>query len=435
MTKNAYIETYGCQMNVSDSEIVASVLKNDGYEFVDNASDADVVLINTCSVRDNAERKIYEKLTHLKQYKKKNPDLVVGILGCMAENKRNGLFEKDIVDIIVGPDEYRKIPSLLNLAFEDERGIAIKLSTKETYDDIIPLRKDGISAWVTVMRGCDKNCSYCVVPHTRGKERSRSQDSIINELKLLFEQGFKEVTLLGQNVNSYIAPETNEDFADLLANCSNAVPKMRIRFVTSHPRDMSDKLIETIAGHENICKYIHLPIQSGSDRILELMNRNYTYEHYLGRMNKIKELMPNCSLSTDIIAGYPSETEYDHEATLKAIKEVKYEGAYMFKYSPRPYTRAFKEIDDVTDEIKLRRLNEIIELQQSISKELNLNEIGNTHEVLVESPSKRENSKWQGRTDSNKVVIFENTNNYKSGDFVNVKIENSTSATLFGNVI
>jgi tRNA-2-methylthio-N6-dimethylallyladenosine synthase len=431
-----YIETYGCQMNVSDTEIVSRIVKNAGYDLVDNPKEANVVLLNTCSVRDNAERKINERLVHLKQYKRGSDNFVIGILGCMAERLRNRLIdETGVVDLAVGPDEYRKVPELIQKAFIGEKGIAVKLSRVETYEDIEPLRKEGVSAWLSIMRGCDKFCSFCVVPFTRGRERSRTLFSIVDEIKALWDEGFKEVTLLGQNVNSYRCPQTNRDFADLLRECAKAQPRMRIRYVTSHPQDMSDKLIETMAEFDNICKYIHLPIQSGSNRILELMNRNYSVEHYLGRIEKIRSVMPQCALSTDIIAGFPTETLEDHESTLKVMEYIRYDGAYMFKYSPREHTKAYKMEDDVPEKEKIRRLNEIIELQNRISKEINFTEHGRIHEVLVEGPSKKDKMRWQGRTDTNKVVIFPIQNNISVGDFVKVSITNSTSATLFGELI
>lgn len=433
---SVYIETYGCQMNLSDTEIVSRIIKNAGYELVDNPKNANVVLLNTCSVRENAERKIFDRLSQLKKYKFNGKPFVVGILGCMAERLRKKLIEEtDVVDLSVGPDEYRKVPELIQNAFAGEKGIAVKLSRVETYDDIEPLRKEGISAWISIMRGCDKFCTYCVVPFTRGRERSRPLNSIVDEVKKLWDEGFKEVTLLGQNVNSYRCPQTSSDFADLLRTCALAVPKMRIRFVTSHPQDMSDKLIETIAEFSNICKYIHLPIQSGSNRILELMGRNYTFEHYLGRIEKIRKSIPNCALSTDIIAGFPTETIEDHKATLRALEIIRFDAAYMFRYSPREHTKAFKMLDDVPEKEKIRRLNEIIDLQNNISREINLNEHQKIHEVLVEGPSKKDKSKWQGRTDTNKVVIFTPTKPISIGELVKIKITDSTCATLFGEML
>lgn len=429
-----YIETYGCQMNLSDSEIVSSILADSGYEAAGSAEAADVILLNTCSVRDNAEKKIFEKLTHLKQYKKKNSGLVIGILGCMAERLRNNLLgAKDLVNLVVGPDEYRKIPELIGSAFGGSNGIAVELSRVETYDDIKPLRTEGISAWVSIMRGCNNFCSYCVVPYTRGRERSRPAGSVIEEIKGLWDSGFREITFLGQNVNSYNDTESGVDFPDLLAMAARALPGMRFRFTTSHPKDLSDKLIETIAAHNNICRHIHLAMQSGSDRILRLMRRNYTIEHFIGRVKKIRELIPDASLSTDIIAGFPGETIEDHQDTLRALVEIKFDGAYMFRYSPREGTQAFKMDDDVPEDEKIRRLNQIIELQNSISKDLNENEIGNMHEVLVEGPSKKDRCRWRGRSDTNKVVIFDNHNgDIAVGDTVKVRINGFTSATLFG---
>lgn len=435
MNFSVYIETYGCQMNLSDSEIVARVIKNAGMEIVHSPQNANVLLLNTCSVRENAERKINERLKALASSKTYN-GVVIGILGCMAERMRSKLIEADnVVDLVVGPDEYRKVPELISQAFAGEKGIAVKLSRVETYEDIEPLRKEGVSAWLSIMRGCDKFCSFCVVPFTRGRERSRTMKSVVDEVKKLWDDGFKELTLLGQNVNSYRCPETNSDFADLLRQCAIAQPNMRIRYVTSHPQGMSDKLIETMAEFENICKYIHLPVQSGSNRILKLMNRNYTSEHYIERINRIREFMPTCSLSTDIIAGFPTETIEDHEATLQLMKLIRFDGAYMFKYSPRPHTKAYHMVDDVPENEKIRRLNEIIELQNRISKELNRFEHGRIHTVLVEGPSKKNKNKLYGRTDTNKVVIFDAKPKISVGDYVKIKIKESTSATLFGEPI
>ncbi|MBI5325336.1 MAG: tRNA (N6-isopentenyl adenosine(37)-C2)-methylthiotransferase MiaB [Ignavibacteriae bacterium] len=431
-----YIETYGCQMNFSDTEIVSSILINSGFSVINNPDDADAILLNTCSVRDNAERKIHERLIHLKKYKKQNKELVVGILGCMAERLRNSLIEeKQIVDLVVGPDEFRKVPQLIEDARHGTKGIAVKLSRVETYDDIEPLHTSGVFAWLSIMRGCDNFCSYCVVPYTRGRERSRGLDTVVREVENLNEKGFKEITLLGQNVNSYKDRQTGEDFADLLAACAKATPEIRFRYMTSHPMDMSDKLIETMTEYDNICKYIHLPVQSGSNRILDLMLRGYTVEHYLGRIKRIKELMPGCSLSTDIIAGFPTETEEDHQQTLRVIEEVGYDGAFMFKYSPREHTKALAMEDDVPDKEKTRRLNEIIELQHKVSRVLNEKEIGRTHTIVAESPSKKNPQEWMGRTDTNKVVVFPSLNGIKEGDVFKVNITGSTSATLFGEVV
>jgi tRNA-2-methylthio-N6-dimethylallyladenosine synthase len=433
--RKVYLETYGCQMNVSDSELVAGILSNADFGITEDINQADAILLNTCSVRDNAEERIFERLKHLRYYKKRKNKLVVGILGCMAERLRKKLVGKsDLVSIVIGPDEYRRVPELIESAFGGELGIAVKLSRVETYEDLAPLRTEGISAWIAIMRGCDKFCSFCVVPFTRGRERSKSHKSVIDEAKSLWDSGFKEITLLGQNVNSY--KDEDCDFPKLLDLVARAVPKMRIRYTTSHPYDMSDSLIEVMALHKNICKYIHLPVQSGSDRILQLMNRHYTVEHYLERMDKIKQLMPEVSLSTDIISAFPSETIEDHQATLELMKKVRYDGAYMFIYSPRERTSAYKMNDDVPEGEKKRRLSEIIELQNQISREINLTEHGKTHEVLVEGPSKKNPNEWQGRTDTNKVVIFDNTGiKYDVGELIMCKINNSTSATLFGEVV
>jgi tRNA-2-methylthio-N6-dimethylallyladenosine synthase len=432
-----YVETYGCQMNINDTEIVQGVMSKSGYSMTDAPEKADIILLNTCAIRDNAEKKIHERLNHLKFYKKKNRDLVVGILGCMAERLRENLLEKELVDIVIGPDEYRSVPELVEKAFSGEKGIAVKLSRVETYDDILPLRTEGISAWVSIMRGCDKFCTFCVVPFTRGRERSRAMHSVVDEVKHLWDSGFREVTLLGQNVNSYLDEQSANNFAQLLAACAKAVPGMRIRYTTSHPKDMSDELIATMAEYDNICKYIHLPVQSGSDRILQLMNRTYSVQHYMERIAKIREFMPGCALSTDIITGFPTETDQDHEMTMELMRQVRYDGAYMFKYSPRERTKAWKMGDDVPDQVKIHRLNQIIAQQNTISWEINQQSINTTESVLVEGPSKKNQAEWQGRTDTNKVVIFpqnEHTS-YIVGDLVKVQIERASSATLFGQIV
>lgn len=434
MAKNkVYIETYGCQMNLADSEIVKSILKDKGYNFTDDLNSANVILLNTCSVRDNAEQRIYGRLGNIKKLKDNNPDTVIGILGCMAERLRKDLIEeKQIVDLVVGPDEYRRLPEFIDTAYAGEKGIGVKLSKTETYDDIIPYREDGLSAWISVMRGCDKFCTFCVVPFTRGRERSRNLDSVVFEVKQLSERGFKEVTLLGQNVNSY--NDNGRDFADLLAACAVVDRSIRIRFTTSHPQDLSDKLLYTIAEHENLCNYIHLPVQSGSDRILELMNRTYTIEHYLNLIEKARKIIPGVSFSTDIISGFPTETEEDHKMTLEVMEKVRYDGAYMFKYSPREGTKAYKMKDDVPDDVKGRRLSEIIDLQQKISYEINQQLIGTSEVVLVEGFSRKSEEFLAGRTGTNKVVIFPVKSGVKTGDYVKVKINRATSATLFGEV-
>lgn len=431
--KKVYIETYGCQMNLADSEVVSSLLHDDGYEFTKSLDQADVALVNTCSIRDHAEQRVISRLGEFKRYKTGNPELVIGVLGCMAERLRSKLLDHlKLVDIVVGPDEYRKLPGLINAAFEGEKGIAVKLSKVENYDDIIPLRTDGVSAWISVMRGCDKFCTFCVVPYTRGRERSRTLHSVVREIEQLVDRGFREVTLLGQNVNSY--RDGDSDFADLLTAVARIDPKLRVRFTTSHPQDMSDKLIQSIADYRNICSYIHLPVQSGSDRILESMNRTYTIEHYLDLVAKIKSSIPGVALSTDIIAGFPTETEEDHRATLDIIRDVEYDGAFMFKYSPRENTKAWSMGDDVPDDVKSRRLNEIIHLQRSISLDINKRTVGKSYEVLVEGKSKKSDSYFMGRTDANKTVVFPE-GECKVGDYINVKIYDANAATLFGHVV
>lgn len=417
-------------MNVADSELVGGILDGEGYTFTREIGHADVILVNTCAIRDNAEQRIYGRLGLFHRYKRQKPGLIVGVLGCMAERLRSDLMgEKKIVDLVVGPDEYRKLPDLLEQASEGEKGIAVRLSRVETYDDIQPLRTDGISAWISVMRGCDKFCTFCVVPFTRGRERSRSLPSIVREVEMLADRGFKEVTLLGQNVNSYLDDE--HDFADLMRSVAEVNPGIRVRFTTSHPQDMSDKLIETIARYDNLCKYIHLPVQSGSNRILELMNRTYTIEHYLSLVGKIRSAMPGVSLTTDIISGFPTETEDEHRRTVELMKEVKYDGAYTFKYSPRENTKAWSMPDDVPEDVKGQRVYEITRLQQEISHSLNATLVGTVETVLVDGPSKKSADEFTGRTDTNKTVVF-SANGERSGDYVAVHIERANSATLFG---
>lgn len=431
--KHVYVETYGCQMNVADSEVVLSMMNQAGFAQTEILPKADVILVNTCAVRENAEQRVYGRLGDFKHYKKANPGVVVGVLGCMAERLRKNLMESEsYVDIVVGPDEYRKLPQLVKNAMEGEKGIAVRLSRVENYDDIIPLRTDDISAWVSIMRGCDKFCTFCVVPFTRGRERSRSLAGVLHEVEDLIARGFKEVTLLGQNVNSY--RDGNHDFADLLTAVAQIDRTLRVRFTTSHPQDMSDKLIHTIAEHENICKYIHLPVQSGSDRILELMNRTYDRKHYLALVKKIKRIIPDINLSTDIIAGFPTETEDDHCQTIDLISNVEYDGAFTFKYSPRENTKAWHMGDDVPEKVKIERLNEIIELQRRISLRRNEKLIGQTVEVLVEGESKRSKDDFSGRTDGNKMVVFPRER-ATVGDYADVSIERVNSATLFGSMV
>jgi tRNA-2-methylthio-N6-dimethylallyladenosine synthase len=433
--KKVYIETYGCQMNVADTEVVLSVLKSSGYEPTLSLDEADLAFMNTCAIRENAEEKVWNRLDHWKGLKKRNPDLVMGVLGCMAEHLRKDLLQssKNIVDLVIGPDEYRKLPALIDSTRSSgESGIAVKLSRTETYDDIVPFRAEGISAFISVMRGCDKFCTFCVVPFTRGRERSRSIASIADECKQLEQQGFREITLLGQNVNSF--EDEGKDFADLLEACAKAVPKVRIRYTTSHPQDFDQKLTDTMASYDNICKYIHLPLQSGSDRILKLMNRTYTSAHYMSIVEMIKRAMPDAALSTDIIVGFCSETLEDHEMTKQIMREVEYEGAYMFNYSPRPNTKAYDTLaDDVTLEEKTRRLNEIINMQNEVSARKNLLEAGKEHTILVEGRSKKNADEWKGRTDTNKMVVFPRID-AEVGEYRKVRILRSNSATLFGEL-
>jgi tRNA-2-methylthio-N6-dimethylallyladenosine synthase len=431
---SVYIETYGCQMNLADTELVLGILNNQGYQQTKDINCADVILLNTCSIRENAEQRIYGRLGNFKTIKDSKPELVVGVLGCMAERLRKDLVEKKkIVDVVVGPDEYRRLPEFIDIAFNGEKGIGVKLSRTETYDDIVPYREDGLQAWISVMRGCDKFCTFCVVPFTRGRERSKPLISVVNEIEQLSMRGFREVTLLGQNVNSY--NDNGNDFADLLSAAAIIDRRIRIRFTTSHPQDLSDKLLYTIAEHNNICNYIHLPVQSGSNRILDLMNRTYTIEHYLKIIEKAREIIPSVSFSTDIISGFPTETYDDHLMTLEVMREVKYDGAYMFKYSAREGTKAFRMPDDVTEEVKTKRLQEIIEQQQQISYEINQGLVGVEQIILVEGFSKKSDDFLAGRTDTNKVVIIPFDMNIKNGDYVKVRINKATHATLFGEVL
>ncbi|MBI4429118.1 MAG: tRNA (N6-isopentenyl adenosine(37)-C2)-methylthiotransferase MiaB [Ignavibacteriales bacterium] len=431
--RHIYLETYGCQMNVADSEVVLRVMHDAGYDRTDEMVKADVIFVNTCAVRENAEERIYGRLGAFRNRKKTKPGVVVGVLGCMAERLRKDLMESEShVDLVVGPDEYRRLPQLVENAFAGEKGIAVRLSRVENYDDIVPLRTDGISAWVSVMRGCDKFCTFCVVPFTRGRERSRTLTGVVKEVSELSFRGFKEVTLLGQNVNSY--RDGDNDFANLLASVARIDSFMRVRFTTSHPQDMSDKLVHTIAEYPNICNYIHLPVQSGSDRILQLMNRTYDLGHYLKLVERIKRAIPGVSLSTDIISGFPTETEDDHRMTLDLLRRVEYDGAFTFKYSPRENTKAWHMGDDIPDEVKAERLNEIIDLQREISLRKNRELVGKTVEVLIEDESKKSPKDFCGRTDTNKMVVF-SKNGSCVGQYVHVNIEKANSATLFGNEI
>ncbi|MDO5759654.1 MAG: tRNA (N6-isopentenyl adenosine(37)-C2)-methylthiotransferase MiaB [Bacteroidota bacterium] len=432
--RNVYIETYGCQMNQADSGIVGKVLVEHGFSMVDSDKEADVILINTCAVRDNAEKRIHNRVHDLQALKKKKPYLKIGILGCMAERLKESLVKEDKVDIVAGPDSYRKIPELISQSF----AVDVILSDKETYEDIIPmeLNTDGISAFISIMRGCENFCSYCVVPYTRGRERSRSAESVVEQAKHLFDLGYRDITLLGQNVNSYLYKAGNKkiNFAQLIVMVAQIDPKLRVRFATSHPKDISEELIDSIAKYDNICKYIHLPVQSGSDRMLKLMNRKYSLEDYKEKIRMIRNKIPDCSLSTDVIAGFCSETLEDHQATLDIMSWVGYDSAYMFKYSERPGTLAAKKYkDDISEEEKVRRLNEIIALQRDLSLKSNQKDVGKVFEVLVEGESKRDSAKYFGRTSQNKVVVFDKGSQEK-GNYVNVRIESCTSATLLGSI-
>ncbi len=438
--KKLFIETYGCQMNVADSEVVASIMEMDGYTLTDNDKEADAIFVNTCSIRDNAEQKVLQRLDYFKSIKrKKNNDLIVGVLGCMAERVKSDLIDKHKVDIVVGPDAYLDLPNLIGAAESGEKVMNVELSKTETYKDVIPLKMSGsnISGFVSIMRGCDKFCHYCIVPFTRGRERSREPESILNEIRDLKEKGYREATLLGQNVNSYkyIGEDKTIDFSSLLAMVAEEVPNMRIRFTTSHPWDMNNETLETIAKYKNLSSFIHLPVQSGSSRMLKLMNRRYDREWYLERIAAIKRIIPDCGLSTDIMCGFHSETEEDHQDTLSLMREVGFDSAFMFKYSERPGTYASKRMEDnVPEEVKSRRLQEIIDLQLELSKESNKKDVGKEFVILVEGFSKRSREQYFGRTDQNKVVIFDKKS-HKIGQFVRVKITDYTPATLFGEAI
>ena len=429
-----HIETYGCQMNQNDSEVVVAVMQQNGFEYTPTLEEADVVLINTCAIRDNAEQRIWGRLAELRGLKKRKPWLLVGILGCMAERLKDRLIEQEkSVDIVVGPDGYRSLPELVRQAASGTKAVNVLLSREETYAEISPVRLDrnGVTAFVSIMRGCNNMCAYCVVPYTRGVERSRDTETILAEVRDLFARGYREVTLLGQNVNSYRYGEVN--FARLLAMVAEVSPLLRVRFATSHPKDLSDELIDTIAAWPNICRAIHLPAQSGSSRMLELMNRKYTREWYLDRIAAIRRRIPDCSISTDLIAGFCTETEEDHQQTLSLMREVGYEFSYMFKYSERPNTKAQRTMtDDVPEEVKTARLTQIINLQNELSLESNRRDVGRHFEVLIEGDSKRSADEVYGRTSQNKVVILPKMN-YRPGDYVHVLITDCTSATLIGS--
>ena len=436
--KKLFIETYGCQMNVADSEVVATIMKMADYDICNNLDEADAVFMNTCSIRDNAEQKIYGRLQYFKSLNNKGRKLIVGVLGCMAERVKEDLF-KHGADLVAGPDSYLDLPNLISAAEQGLEAVNVTLSTTETYREIIPTRigNNRISGFISIMRGCNNFCSYCIVPYTRGRERSRAVDSILAELNDLKDKGFKEVTLLGQNVNSYLFKEDgNEtDFADLLAIVADAAPEMRIRFSTSNPEDMSDKILETMAAHKNICKHLHLPVQSGSSSVLKRMNRKYDREWYLDRIAAVKRIMPECGISTDVFCGFSGETLEDQQQTLSLMREVGFDSAFMFKYSERPGTFASRHYtDDIAEEEKIRRLNEIIALQNGLSLESNRRDIGKTFEVLVEGYSKRSREQMCGRTQQNKMIVFPK-GNAKPGDFVMVKVSEATSATMLGEIV
>jgi len=437
LPKKLYIETYGCQMNVADSEVVASIMQMDGFVLTEKVSEADAVLINTCSIRDNAEQRVFERLKYLHSLKRKNKQLILGIIGCMAERMKDELIEKQGVDLVVGPDAYLDLPNLMGAVEKGEKAINIQFSRTETYQEVIPARLGGqISGFISITRGCNNFCSYCIVPYTRGRERSRDVESILNELKDLQQKNFKEVTLLGQNVNSYRVEQDGKiiGFPELLEIVAQAAPKMRFRFTTSHPKDMSDRTLETIARYPNLCRFIHLPVQSGSNKILQLMNRKYTREWYLERIAAIRRILPDAAIGTDVFCGFHNETEEDHQQTLSLMREVGFDMAFTFKYSERPGTYAARHLpDNVSEEVKLRRLNEIIALQNELSLESNLRDVGKTFEVLVEGYSKRSKEQFFGRTSQNKVVIFPRQGR-RIGETVKVRINSASSATLFGEV-
>ncbi len=439
MNKKVYIETYGCQMNVADSETVASIMKSKEIEPVIKINDADIIMLNTCSVRENAEQKIWNRLDFLKGLKRRKKNIKVGIIGCMAQRAAKKLLEHEAVDFVVGPDAYRNLPYIVNETYKNHKTIDTNFNIDETYSGIIQhkFHNDDISGFISITRGCNNFCSYCIVPYTRGRERSSSYLDILKEVASLQEQGFKEVTLLGQNVNSYCFQNNNikVDFPKLISMVAEKVPDMRVRFTTSHPKDISDQLIEAIAKYDNICNHIHLPVQSGSNSVLKNMNRKYTREWYLERMDKIKKTIPDCGLSSDIFCGFSGETETDFQETLDLMKMVEYDSAFMFKYSVRPGTAASQKlIDDVSEKVKVERLNRMIKLQNEISLKKNRADIGKTYEVLVEGCSKRSNDFLFGRTLQNKVVVFP-AENVKKGDFVLVKINEVSSATLKGTLI
>lgn len=447
-TRHFYIESYGCQMNFSDSEIVASILMEEGYGATRNFEEADLILLNTCSIREKAEQTVRKRLTEFKKLKKRRPSTMVGVLGCMAERLKSKFLEEEkLVDLVVGPDAYRTLPNLIAEADGGQKAVNVLLSRDETYADIAPVRlnSNGVSAFVSIMRGCNNMCSFCVVPFTRGRERSRHPESVLKECVDLFENGYREVTLLGQNVDSYYWQNSSTDggvqqvvtFAKLLEMVAEVSPLLRVRFSTSHPKDITDDVLTTMAKYENICKYIHLPLQSGSSRVLQLMNRNYSREWYMAKVDRIREILPDCGISSDIIAGFCTETEEDHLQTLEVMQYAKYDMSYMFFYSERPGTLAQKRYtDDVPEDMKKRRLQEIVDLQGKLSHESNQLDLGKTFRVLIEGNSKRNENNWMGRNSQNKVVVFpKNHQALKPGDYVTVKVNECTQATLKGEMV
>lgn len=440
--KKLFIETYGCQMNVADSEVVASIMQMAGYELCENEAEADAIFLNTCSIRENAENKIYGRLETLHAEQKKGRQLILGVLGCMAERVREDLIQNHFANLVCGPDSYLNLPDMIAQCENGQNAMNIELSTTETYRDVVPQRIGGnrVSGFVSIMRGCNNFCHYCIVPYTRGRERSRDVESILREVRDLHDRGFKEVTLLGQNVNSYgLTPagkriEGGCSFAELLHKVAQSVPDMRVRFTTSNPEDMTDDILYAVAEEPNLCKHIHFPAQSGSTKILKLMNRKYTREQYLERVEAIRRIIPGCGLSTDLFVGYHDETAEDHAETLSLVRECQFDSAFMFKYSERPGTYAAKHLpDNVSEEVKIERLNELISLQTEVSAEQNRKDIGKTFEVLVEGYSKRSREQLMGRTEQNKAVVFDK-GTYHIGDRVMVKITDATSATLLGTI-
>ncbi|MEY4110918.1 MAG: hypothetical protein RLZZ46_1273 [Bacteroidota bacterium] len=451
-SRKLFLESYGCQMNFSDSEIIASILHKEGFGTTRIAEEADLIFINTCAIRENAEQRVRQRLQDLKKIKKTRPGLLIGVLGCMAERLKSRFLEEEkLVDIVVGPDAYRDLPKIIQEASDGRKSVNVILSKEETYADITPVRlgSNGVTAFISITRGCDNMCSFCVVPFTRGRERSRDPETIINEAKELFADGYREVTLLGQNVDSYLwtgggpkkesnleaLPEGSLNFAGLLERVAQIHPKLRIRFSTSHPKDLTDEVIQTMSKYTNICKYIHLPVQSGSNRVLELMNRGYTREWYKNRIEAIRSHIPDCGISTDIISGFCSETEFEHQETLDLMKWVEYDFSYMFAYSERPKTLAERKFkDDVPEHIKNKRLREIVDLQRSLSAHKTKAAVGKVFEVLIEGTSKKSDKQWMGRNSQNTVMVFDKQH-FKPGDYVNVKAIDCTTTTLIGEIV